>query len=311
MKHIIPILIIVSVAVGMTACKKEDPDKTVKLYSMVGNVKVVISKKEKGAAVGDVLLAGDSIRTGADSIADILFGTAGIIRVQPDSNIDIATLMDPISGDSQLNMAAGKINVTLAKLKKGDFRVQTPTAVASVRGTTFRITADEKAMRLDVVTGAVKVNPIHNNTVVSEVETMVETNQTVNLDEKAVKQAIEEKKEIKVTELKAEDVEKIKDEVRDIKPGILEKLNKDAQKEIREKVLAPDDSAAREKREKEEKEKKEKEKKERAMKLLREQKLREQMNREKDKLKQQDTGKKQKDGSGSDSKSAPPSLQTL
>jgi hypothetical protein len=308
MKHIIPILIIASVAVCLTVCKKEDPDKTVKVYSMVGDVKVVTGKKEKAAAVGDVLLAGDSIRTGADSIADILFGTAGIIRVQPDSNIAIATLMDPVTGDSQFNMSDGKINVTLAKLKKGDFRVQTPTAVASVRGTTFRITADEKAMRLDVVTGAVKVNPVQNNTVVTKIEKMVETNQTVNLDKMAVKQSVEDNKEIKVTELKPVEVEQIKDEIKDIKPEILEKLNKDAQKEIREKVLAPDDSAAREK---EEKEKKDKEKKERAMKLIRDQKLREQMNREKDKLKQQDTGKKQKDGSGSDSKSAPPSLQTL
>jgi hypothetical protein len=309
MKHIISILIIASITVGMTACKKEDPEKTVKVYSMVGNVKVVISKAEKPATVGDVLLAGDSIRTGADSIADILFGTAGIIRVQPDSDIAIATLMDTATGDSQLNMSAGKMNVTLAKLKKGDFRVQTPTAVASVRGTTFRITADKKAMRLDVVTGAVKVNPVQNNIVVTEIEKTVETNQTVNLDEKAVKQAVEKKKEIKVNELKAEEVEQIKDEVKNIKPEILEKLNKDARKEIKEKILARDDEAEREKKEKEEKEKKDKE---RAINLLREKKLRDQMNMQKEKLRQrQQENKSKKEGGQGDSKNAPPSLQTL
>jgi hypothetical protein len=308
MKHSVSILMIAIVAAGIIACKKEDPDKTVKIYSMVGEVKITMSGNEKPARVGDILLAGDSIKTGADSIADIVFGTSGIIRVQPDSNINIAALMDEATGNTQMNMSNGKMNVTLAKLKKGDFRVQTPTAVASVRGTTFRITADENAMKLDVVTGAVKVNPVQNNTVVTDVEKTVETNQTVKLDEKTVKQAVEQKKEIKVTELKPEEVTQIKEEIRDIKPEVIEKLNKDAQKEIREKVLVPDDSAEREKRDKEEKAKKEKEQKELAARLLREQAQRQ---KEAQKPKEEEPRTKQKDSSGSDSKNAPPSLQTL
>lgn len=50
----------------------------------------------------------------------------------------------------------------------------------------------------------------------------MESNQTVELDEAAVRQAAEERKEIAVTELRPEEVEEIREEIRDVKPGILE-----------------------------------------------------------------------------------------
>ncbi len=328
MKHVLSIMIIFLLAAGVTVCKKDDKDRAITIQGLIGEVMIVAGNTEKPATVGDVLITGDGIRTGADSIADVLYGSEGIIRIQPDSNILLSSLMDPATGDSQLDMPQGKMYVTLSKLKKGDFRVKTPTAVASVRGTSFRITADEKASRLDVVTGAVRINPVQNDTVVTGVEKTVETNQTVELDEKAVKQAVEQKKEITVTEMKAEEVEEIRKEIRDIKPEMLEKLNQEARKEIREKVMAPapDDSAEREKAEKETLEKQKKEK-ERTMAQLREEKLRaqkiEQENLraqkiEQEKLKQQmldkenaEKKKKQKENTPGESKNAPPSLQTL
>jgi len=316
MKHLLlSVIICLAVCIASAGCKKEDPDRTVKVYSIVGEVKITAKGAERPAAVGDLLSTGDSIRTGENSIADILFGTAGIIRIQSASNIDIAVLMDQTTGDTQLDMPSGRLNVTLAKLKKGSFQVKTDTAVAAVRGTTFRITADGKATRLDVVSGAVKINPVRNNAVVTAVEATVETNQTVKLDEKAVKQAVDEKKEIAVTELGPEEVKSIREEVRDIKPEVLEKLNDDARKEVKEKVLAPDDSADRE-REKEEQEKKEKKDKERAMKLLhdkqlREKKLRDKLEQEKLVPGRQIEMKKSDDSNKGKPSSVPPSVNTL
>ncbi len=318
MRHVLPVMLIFLLAAGVTVCKKDEKDRAITIQGLIGEVMIVAGNTEKPATVGDVLITGDGIRTGADSIADVLYGSEGIIRIQPDTSILLSTLMDPATGDSQLDMPQGKMYVTLSKLKKGDFRVKTPTAVASVRGTSFRISADEKASRLDVVTGAVRINPVQNNTVVTTVETTVKKNQTVELDEKSVKQAVEQKKEIKVTETKPEEIEEIRKEVRDIKPEMLEKLNKEARDEIQKKVLAPDDSADREKREKDEKETlaKEKKEQERALNLLREQKLRAQK-LEQDTLKQQalekeKAAKKQpKENTQGDSKNAPPSLQTL
>jgi len=307
MNRLLPLFLLTCLAVSFPGCKKEDPDKTVKLYSMVGRVTVTVNNAEKTAAVGDVLGAGDILRTGADSIADILFGTAGIIRVQPDTTVTISSLMDPQTGDSQLDMPAGKMNVTLAKLTKGSFRVKTVTAVAAVRGTSFRISADEKVMRLDVMAGSVKVNPVKDNVIVPEVEKTVATNQTVKIDEAVVKKAVEEKKEIEVKELKPEEVKQIREEVKDIKPEMLEKVNDSARQEIKEKIIAPDDSAEREK-EKEERERKEKE---RNLKLLQEQKLRETMIRKKAEPVQQQQENKPSEKKEEGSKTLPPSVNTL
>lgn len=285
MRHVFSVIIIFLLAAGVTACKKDEKERSITVQSLIGEVMIVSNKTEKPAKVGDILITGDGIRTGADSIADILYGSEGIIRIQPDSNILVSSLMDPATGDSQLDMPQGRIYVTLSKLKKGDFSVKTPTAVASVRGTSFRITADEKASRLDVVTGAVRINPVQNNAVITDVEKTVETNQTVELDEKVLKQVVEQKKEIPVREMKAEDMEEIRKEVKDIKPEMIEKLNPEARKEIKEKVLVIDDSAERAKREKDKIEDEKKEK-ERAANLLREQKLRTQQ-LEQEKLKKQ------------------------
>ena len=170
MKHLLlSIIICLAVCVAAAGCKKEDPDRTVKIYSIVGEGKNTSIAAERPAAVGDLLSAGDSIRTGENSIADILFGTTGVIRIQSASKIAVAELMNPETGDTQIDMTSGRLNVTLAKLKKGDFRVKTGTAVAAVRGTTFRITADGKATRLDVVSGTVRGNPLENNTLVKTV----------------------------------------------------------------------------------------------------------------------------------------------
>ncbi len=317
MKHLFSSAVIcLAICTAMGGCKKEDPDRTVKIYSTVGEVTITANAVEKRASVGDILSAGDSIRTGDNSIADVLFGTAGIIRIQPGSTIAMASLMDQATGDTQIDMSSGRMNVTLARLKKGEFRVKTGTAVAAVRGTTFRITADEKAMRLDVVTGAVRVNPVQNNAVVASVETTVETNQTVELDEKAVKEAVDEKKGPTVTELKPEEAKAIREEVKDIRPEIIEKLNVEARKEVKEKVLGPDDSAERDK-EKQEREKieKEKQEKERAMKLLRDRQLREKELRNKLEneklLPKQVEGKKSGESRDGEPSSPPPSVNTL
>lgn len=305
MRYLISMLAIFALVVAITGCKKEETDKTVRVYGMVGDVKVAAGGRERAAAVGDILAAGDTIRTGTDSIADILFGDAGIMRIQSGSNVSMASIMDPVTGDTRLDMPGGTVTVTLSKMKKGTFSVKTPTAVAAVRGTTFRISADQKSSRLDVVTGSVTVNPVQNNAVVPAVEKTVGTNQTILLDEKTVKEAVELKKEIKVAELKPEEIKKIRDEVRDIKPEVLEKLNSEARQEIREKVLPPADSDNREMEEKSEKAK------EKAQILLRGRQAAEVAVPEKEQPSQQGTENKQKNKPKDGSKGTPAGLQFL
>lgn len=320
MKKFLVISLTFVFALSLTTCKKEESKFSIKIYSIIGDVKVMAEGIVKNPEVGEVLKKDDTIKTGALSMADILFGTSGLIRIQPDSVITIASLMDATGNDMQMDMDRGKMYVTLSKLEKGTFRVKTPTAVASVRGTSFRITAQKTESKLDVINGSVKLNPVQNNTVVTEVEKMVETNQTATVDLQTAEKAVKEKKEIEVTALKIEEIKEIREEIRDVKSEVIEKLDAEAKSEIKEKVLE-------EKKNEEEAREAEKIKKEAALKrqkelkrieqarLAREQIEQERQKFEKEKLEQEKIDKekelKSKEVKKDKSSTVPANIQTL
>ncbi|MCU0679478.1 MAG: FecR family protein, partial [Planctomycetes bacterium] len=203
------------------------------LFAFVENYFEIHKKEIKN----DIINAGDSIRTGALSCADLLMGNLGIIRVQENSLVKIDTLVDPATGDTKFAMNNGKIYSTLGKLSKGSFQVKTPTSVASIRGTSFRISAGAYDSRLDVLDGNVHVNPVQNDAVVTSVETMVGSNQTIRLDRDTVIQAIQKKRQLKPLALRQDEIRRIKDEIRSIRPELIEKLRRGARKEFNSKIF--------------------------------------------------------------------------
>ncbi len=81
--------------------------------------------------------------------------------------------------------------VTVSKLAKGSsFEVASPTTIAAVRGTSFRVTADENSSRIDVLSRKIKVNPVQEGKVIESIETVIETNNTVSLDIKDVEKIV-------------------------------------------------------------------------------------------------------------------------
>jgi hypothetical protein len=227
---------IISAFIGIS-CNIGNTDLPLKIYSTVGNVTVLSSGGEKTPKEGDIINAGDSIRTGALSCADIIMGNLGLIRVQENSLVKIDTLVDPATGDTKFSMNQGKIYSTLGKLSKGSFQVQTPTSVASIRGTSFKVSAAANDSRLDVLDGNVHVNPVQNNTVITDVETMVGTNQTISLDKQTVLQAIQKRGGLKVAALRKDEIQKIRDEIKNIRPELIEKLRRGARNEFNTKVF--------------------------------------------------------------------------
>ena len=106
------------------------------LRAEVVNVQGDVSVQTKGSqeAVkllhGTVLHAGDVIKTGQGSCLLLINGKTKVALTP------LTTLK--ISNESLLDLLDGNIMVKLAKLKKGStFEVKTPTAVATVRGTTL------------------------------------------------------------------------------------------------------------------------------------------------------------------------------
>jgi len=311
------ILLICLSLIFVLSCTKEPKQDVLKIHSFFGDVTVQLQDTTRVPEIGQLLSLNDVVITGKGAIVDLVYRNVGIIRINENTTVKIESLMKGNNDDVVLTVDTGKTFATLGKLKKGDnFALKSKTVIAAVRGTSFRIVASEKGSSVDVVTGKVMVKPVSNNTVVEDVEVVVEENQTVALDTKAVEtivQKIEEKKaettekdtqqkiveeiqeSIKPIETPKETIQEIKQEVKDI--PVVAVVHEEVKQEI-SRVVEEDKEAK--KREEEEKLKKEKAEKELQLKLEKERKAKmmaqklEQQRLEKEKAEREKAAKEQK-----------------
>ena len=104
--------------------------------------------------------AGDRVRTGADSTATLRFADGSRLLLQADSELAldrVSTSGGRLIVDSNARLEDGRIDVRTPA--GSGFRVRTPAAVTSVRGTRFRIgmAREEALQRTEVVEGLVAV----------------------------------------------------------------------------------------------------------------------------------------------------------
>ncbi len=265
------VLIMAALIFVFPACKPKEKEALMTVQSTFGQVQIASASGERAPQPGDALAQGDTIITGKSSLMDILYGTRGVIRINENTHIKLSTLL--AEGDKEqarMEIDRGKVFITVSKLTKGStMEIVSPTTIAAVRGTSFRVTADENSSRIDVLSGKINVNPVKEGKVVEGAEKVVETNNAVVVDTKTVEAIIEKKKEIEVVILKPAELEEIRDEVKDMKPA--EKLDESTKQEFREVVLEVKDGKAAEKKKEEEelllKEKKEKEAKDKSARL--------------------------------------------
>ncbi|HNU90759.1 MAG TPA: FecR domain-containing protein [Spirochaetota bacterium] len=233
------LLCILFVSFTLSCSKKSEESTTLGVNTVIGEVKISSLNGERPAAPGDVIAESDTVVTGHASMVDIVYGTSGIIRINENSMVRMTSLFaGEGAGKSRMDISKGKMFVTVSKLGKGaSFEVASPTTIAAVRGTSFRVTADKNSSRIDVLAGRIKVNPVREGRIIEEIETVVETNGTVALDTKAVEKIVEDKKPIEVAVLKDEEITAIREEIKDIKP--IEKLDKSVGQEIQQVIIAP------------------------------------------------------------------------
>lgn len=109
---------------------------------------------------GDLLTQGDSLTTGKNSLVKLLFADGSNIDIQPNSNLSI---------EASYKYAGKETFVTNLKLVKGrtevsanpehvvgnTLQIQTPSAVAAVRGTQFRVGAEDNLALQETLEGKV------------------------------------------------------------------------------------------------------------------------------------------------------------
>ncbi len=245
--HSITISIIITLG---TACMPKETDPfALKAQFVVGDVKVESAAGSRVPAPGDPINESDTVKTGPYSQIDMVYGERGFLRLQENSLLRVSELREKQGGGTGLSLDQGKIFVVVSKLAKGtSFSVKTPLTLAAVRGTSFRVSADAKTARIDVVAGKVTVNPVREGKVVEEVSAVVENSQAVELTPEKVAAVFEKKEAIPVQEISADVMTQIKNEVREVPAEVIKKLEPESVRELKQVVQPPSQDEALQKK---------------------------------------------------------------
>lgn len=138
-----------------------------RVQSLQGEVEVLEEGKEPGRRLseGDWLMIGDTVRTQSDTNVTLEFVDGSQVLLQSDSLLNIKSVgLFGSTGmtDTRLHLEKGRLE-TLVAPKKGAatrFEISTPAAVTSVRGTDYRVSAEEAQAesRTEVLKGSVEVD---------------------------------------------------------------------------------------------------------------------------------------------------------
>ena len=94
---------------------------------------------------GTILSDGDKIRTGRSGFAAIIFiDDKSTLKLKGDSEAVITGQRSAASISKKINMDQGTVRATIKK-QNVDFVIQTPTSVASVKGTDFWLVSDPES----------------------------------------------------------------------------------------------------------------------------------------------------------------------
>jgi len=256
MKYISDGIIILALMFSFACGKKEAPpaEKPVfnfKVQAVLGDVKLKTAAGEKKAVTGDMIGVDDVIITGKKSVADLTYGASGVIRISENSTVLVSVIAGDSSAETLLALDKGKVFLTLGKLHNTGFKVKTPTVVASVRGTSFVVSADLiKGARLSVMKGVVEVIPVKKGEAIEGKSIMVETGQKIDyVSEKTVEQVLQGKKEIPVAYMTEKEVQEIRKEAADIKVESIKDLPEEIKTEVKRDVIESDPLLMRKKSE--------------------------------------------------------------
>ena len=157
MKRSITILFSLSLCLSAKGAWSQElkPAAVISLYT--GQAFIWHQGRLTEAELGQALRSGDSVRTGQGSLAEIGFADGTSLRLGEKTALYIQRAD---STDRSFKLFWGKLWTKVAKLSlKSQFTVETPTAVAGVRGTVFKVEIQpDSGTRVAVEEGLVEVS---------------------------------------------------------------------------------------------------------------------------------------------------------
>jgi hypothetical protein len=135
------------------------PDAAAKVLSMTGQVSVLRDSEPWALNVGDLVQTQQVILTGPDGYAKFQTSDGSTFEVYPSSNVIFRK--NPGSIQDLLDLFVGRVKIHIQRLggQPNPNRIMTPTAVISVRGTTFDVSTndDDGTTVVSVEEGSVEV----------------------------------------------------------------------------------------------------------------------------------------------------------
>jgi len=165
---IIPIAIIIIIA-GFLLFTTTSDAVDAQLIIENGSVQVKHFGSWADATNGMNLYQSDSIKTGDNTSASIIILKGSIIRLDENTEITIKEIIQGTEINVTIQQDAGRTWNTVQKISGIDnYEVETPTTVASVRGTSFDVNVDNDGVTIvSIVKGIVNISITENGTVYS------------------------------------------------------------------------------------------------------------------------------------------------
>lgn len=153
-----------------------EPTPAGKISSLLGSV-TIARQTHPGqsikAKVGLALTEGDTIKTDPKSRIEITFDGNYIIRCDEKTEL-IITLAKMAA--SKFHAPGGKVWLNVKHILEAEgITIESPTAVAAIRGTVFSVTGDSNFVNYAVYRGAIAVSPTDTSKLSRDTTLMVET----------------------------------------------------------------------------------------------------------------------------------------
>ena len=122
---------------------KEAPDGSIgSVEQVVGDTKLVRGDTPTELEAGNWIMPGDQVKTGTDGKAAVQLGSGSLLRVGPDSQVEITDFQrSQAKRSGTIKVLAGKFWMNVVKwvgeAEQSYIEVQTGNAVAGIRGTTL------------------------------------------------------------------------------------------------------------------------------------------------------------------------------
>jgi hypothetical protein len=189
---IIPVIIIICI-IGLVWFTQASDVVKAQLIIDYGTVEI---KHEGGSWIpaesGTLLLESDYVKTGSNTYASIVLFESSIIRLDSNTEVVLQEIIEEAGKTSiTLQQETGRTWNTIQKISGIDnYDVQTPTTVASVRGTTFDVNVTTNGTTdVIVINGTVIVSSTKNGTVVNTIE--VNGNESVTIESEKINESLE------------------------------------------------------------------------------------------------------------------------